>query len=44
MRKFIYLCRDCGFLDFQGCEGDIDKCPHCKNDDWITYKREEDEE
>lgn len=27
-----YQCRDCKFIDERG---DLDKCPYCRNDDWV---------
>ena len=45
IRDFIYVCSDCKFVECQeGGESEIDKCPYCKGDDWITYERMDDAE
>ena len=38
----IYVCRDCSFI--HNSAYDIDKCPHCKCDDWVYYVRSEPDE
>lgn len=35
----FYVCRDCNFVHTDPY--DIDKCPYCKSDDWIKYKKED---
>ena len=41
--EYFYVCRGCHFVHHD--QYNIDKCPSCKDDDWIVFGRlEEDDE
>lgn len=37
LRNFLYVCRDCRWVDHHGADIDIDKCPYCGSDNWAQY-------